>query len=659
MCGIAGVCGIQSAVYPQTDTIRAMLSAIRHRGPDEAGVYLDDWAALGHCRLSIIDLTGGIQPLSNESGELWITYNGEFFNYPELKGELLKPHTFTTKTDTEVLLHLFEEQGPACLNRLNGQFAFAVWNSKNRELFLARDRVGIRPLFYTVFQDKLVFGSEIKALFQFPEIQREFDPVGLDQIFTFWTTLPGHTAFKGVKELPPGHYLSLKNGHITIQRYWETPFQQPVKSDLDLPSAVEELDALLTDAIRIRLRADVPVGSYLSGGLDSSGITAKIVHNFDNKLSTFGIRFEDQDFDESDFQQVMVRHLQTRHTELTASGRAIADNFPQVIYHAESPMMRTAPVPLFLLSERVRDAGYKVVLTGEGADEFFGGYNIFRENKIRRFWARQPASEMRADLLGTLYPYIFKNQRIKKMLQAFFAKGLQDVDNPFYSHAIRWENTCRIKSFWSEQFRNETAGYDAQEDLRQRLPSGFSSRDALSKAQYLESSLFMSNYLLSTQGDRVAMGHSLEIRLPFLDYRVLDYLAGIPARWKISGIQEKFILKKIFAKELPTKIVQRPKHPYRAPIAKALLGHDDSPAVDSINEKTIKDAGLFDFNKISLLTKKVQKSSQISELDNMAFCLIVSTQLLYQQFIKGNCTFGSTEPYHVDLVIDKRTCATC
>jgi asparagine synthase (glutamine-hydrolysing) len=316
-------------------------------------------------------------------------------------------------------------------------------------------------------------------------------------------------------------------------------------------------------------------------------------------------------------------------------------------------MMRTAPVPLYLLSKIVRDSNYKVVLTGEGADEFFGGYNIFRETKIRRFWARQPESEWRPELLRTLYPYIFKDARMKKMHRGFFAKGLQDVDNPFYSHAIRWENTCRLKTFWSEQFREEIDGYDAFDDLRQYLPAGFNTWDALSKAQYLESSLFMSNYLLSSQGDRVGMANSLELRLPFLDYRILEYLAGIPSRWKLSGLNEKFILKKIFTPDLPLPIIKRPKNPYRAPIVTALLGHEDSPAAESIHEKNIREFGLFDWNKVSFLMKKIQRNGDVSETDNMAFCLIVSTQLLYQQFIH-NVPVSPTG-YQADLLIDRRT----
>ncbi len=652
MCGIAGICCINSSDRFDADTICSMLSSIRHRGPDESGIYLDNHAALGHCRLSIIDLAGGIQPLSNENEDLWITYNGEIFNFPELK-RCLDKHNFKTRTDTEVLLHLFEDHGIECLDMLNGQFAFAIWNSSKKELFLARDRLGIRPLFYTIQDNKIIFASEIKAVFQYPRIDRELDCIALDQIFTFWTTLPGYTAFKGIRELPPGHYLHLKNGIITIKQYWQTPLCREDSSEYsDLKEASEKLSCLITDSINIRLRADVPVGSYLSGGLDSSGITAKIVNKFNNRLTTFGIRFDDPDFDETAYQKHMVNHLKTNHTELLASNNLIADNFDRVIYHSEKPMTRTAPAPLFLLSKVVRDSNYKVVLTGEGADEFFGGYNIFREAKIRYFCARQPEATWRTELFGRIYPYIFNNPRMKKSLQAFFTRGMLDFENPYYSHCLRWANTCRIKSFWDKPFQKSVGQYDAIGELDSFLPGGFGKWDILSRAQFLESSLFMSNYLLSSQGDRVAMAHSLEIRLPFLDYRLLEALAALPRRWKISGIKEKFILRKIFENDLPADILNRTKQPYRAPVINALTADSSSYSSNMVSEDMVKKSGIFDYNKVSLLLKKIKNNRQPSEIDNMALCLIVSTQMLIDQFICNPVKIP--EPYQVDMVIDKR-----
>ena len=337
MCGIAGIHNLKEPRSISPDLIRKMIGVIHHRGPDESGIFLDDWVGLGHARLSIIDLFSGSQPIHNEEKNLWIIYNGEIFNYPELRQELLKKgHRFYTTTDTEVILHLYEEKGPSCLEDLNGQFAFAIWNSKNRELFLARDRVGIRPLYYTIRKDTLLFASEIKSIFMSDAISRMIDPIAFDQIFTFWTTLPGKTMFKDIHELPPGHYMKVHRGQVTIRKYWDIPYC-PSDEQLDwTPERIsEKIQELLYDAIRIRLRADVPVGAYLSGGLDSSGITTLIARNFNNKVKTFGIRFEEEDFDEGDQQKDMVLFLNANHREIHATNEKIRVSFPEVIWHSE------------------------------------------------------------------------------------------------------------------------------------------------------------------------------------------------------------------------------------------------------------------------------------------------------------------------------------
>ena len=367
-----------------------MMSIIRHRGPDEAGIYLDDHIGLGHVRLSIIGIEGGGQPIANEDGSLWIIYNGEAFNYVELKPELLqKGHRFTTDTDTEVLLHLYEEYGPACLEKINGQFALAIWDNRKKELFLARDRMGIRPLFYTCIGNRLLFASEIKALFTHPEVPRTIDAEALHQVFTFWTTIGGSTIFEGIHELPPGHYMTVKDGRITRQAFWTLPYYAPEdRWQGSFPEACEALHDLLLDAVRIRLRADVPVGAYLSGGLDSSTDRRP----WSQAVSPAGgyapsaSPSSDAAYDESRYQQKMIAHLQTDHRRTLASNQGIRDHFADLIWHCEKPILRTAPVPLYLLSGLVRENQLKVVLTGEGADEVFGGYNIFKEAKIRQFW---------------------------------------------------------------------------------------------------------------------------------------------------------------------------------------------------------------------------------------------------------------------------------
>ncbi|MCF7848543.1 MAG: asparagine synthase (glutamine-hydrolyzing) [Kiritimatiellales bacterium] len=657
MCGIAGIFQPDRAAAISPDMLRAMISVLGHRGPDESGIYLDDQTGLGQTRLSIIDLSSGTQPIHNEDKTLWIVFNGEIFNYIELREKLQrKGHRFYTTTDTEVILHLYEEKGIDCLKELNGQFAFAIRDTRQNMLFLARDRVGIRPLYYTHCGPSLIFASEIKSIFMNRNVSRELDPVSMDQIFTFWSPLPGQSVFKDVHQLPPGHYLLATEGKTEVRKYWDIPFC-PKADQLDWsPDLIcERLQELLLDAIRIRLRADVPVGTYLSGGLDSSGITALVARNFNHDVKTFGIRFEDPAFDEGEYQQQMVAFLGTDYTELMATNAGIGESLPDVLWHCETPLLRTAPVPLFLLSRLVHDSGIKVVLTGEGADEVFGGYNIFREAAVRRFWAKNPGSQARADLIGQLYPYIFDNPRLKRMLQSFFAQGLDQTDDPLFSHLIRWENTARTKTFFSDDLRAASGSYSGYEQVREMLPPEFGSWDHLAQAQYLEMKVFMGNYLLASQGDRVAMGNSVEIRLPFLDPNLMEFMGRVPSVWKLLGLKEKYILKRSFRGILPDSVLARPKHPYRAPIADSLLHATASEQTqEMLSEGALRRNGLFNAKKVAHLIKKLQTSSEPGEVDSMALTGILSSQILHNRFVEDfqPRTDRRVEPA---LIIDRRS----
>jgi len=634
-----------------------MVGALYHRGPDESGFYLDDHVGLGHARLSIIDLPGGTQPIHNEDRSLWIVYNGETYNYPELRGQLQqKGHRFYTASDTEVILHLYEEYGADCLGRMNGQFALAIWDAKKKELFLARDRVGIRPLYYTILDNTLIFASEIKSIFVNKEVSRQIDPVAMDQIFTFWTTLSPRTVFTGLCELPPGHYMKISNGRVALKKYWDIPFRPRSEQFDPAPAEIcEQIRELILDAVRIRLRADVPVGCYLSGGLDSSVVTSMVVRNFDRDVRTFGIRFELEGFDEGEYQNRMVSFLKANHTEITATNEKIGTSLPECLWYCEKPVLRTAPVPLFLLSETVRQNDLKVVLTGEGADEVFGGYNIFKEAKIRRFWSRHPGSQRRAELIGRLYPYIFDNPRLKYTMQSFFARDLENADDPVFSHLIRWGNTSRIKRFFSAELREAIGDYDGYQQVRENLPADYGKWDYLSKAQYLEMATFLSNYLLCSQGDRVAMAHSVEIRLPYLDPRVMESMAGVPAKWKIMGMNEKYLLKRAFHNILPKEIVQRPKHPYRAPIRQSLLNEKTAQYTEEmLSETSLKRAGLFDSNKVAKLLQKIRDMDTPGEIDSMALVGILSSQLIYHQFIE-NFSIKTDSIAHGNLLVDKRS----
>jgi asparagine synthase (glutamine-hydrolysing) len=634
MCGIAGKFLLTHQPAISVRQLTDMIGIFRHRGPDETGIYLDDRIGLAHARLSIIDLAGGAQPIHNENQRFWIIFNGEIFNYLELRQDLLaKGHIFSTASDTEVILHLYETYGPDCLSRLVGQFALAIWDAEQQELFLARDRVGIRPLFYTVQKGCLIFASEIKAIFTDPAVERALNLPALTQIFTYWTTLPSETFFKNIRQLPPGHFLKASTSGIHLQKYWDHRYATDGDYlDLTETEITGRLHELLLDAVRLRLRADVPVGCYLSGGIDSSALTTLVKKHFNQSLKTFGITFESTDFDESGYQREMVNFLETDHQELHVRNEMLGAHLSQVIWHGEFPVLRTAPIPLFLLSGLVRENQFKVVLTGEGADEIFGGYNIFREAKVRNFWAKQPNSRFRGLLVRRLYPYIFKNPRLVNMQQKFFATGLEHPENPFFSHEIRWQNTARIEHFLTPELQTAAVKEQNAADLRALLPADFSRWDYLAKAQYLEKTLFMSNYLLSSQGDRVAMAHSVEIRLPFLDHRLIEFVGQIHPRWKIFGMTEKYILKKLFHGQLPASVLNRTKQPYRAPIGPELIiGHELAQAL--LSPAGLKKSGLFDETRVASLLQKMTLNKDVGEIEKMALAGIVTTQLCHHHFI--------------------------
>jgi asparagine synthase (glutamine-hydrolysing) len=656
MCGITGILNLREPKLISVDDIARMAGHLTHRGPNESGIYIDDWTAIAQTRLSIIDLTGGSQPIHNEDKTIWVVFNGEIYNYIEIRKYLKSlGHKFYTDSDTEVIIHLFEEKQENCLEMLNGQFAFAIWDSVNKKIFIARDRVGKKPLFYTFCDNQFIFASEIKAIFAYSKVQREIDYNALDQVFTFWTALPGKTIFKDIKELPAGSFLKVVENNLSVKQYWDFNFAlQDERVNYSTNEIVSHAKELFMDSIGIRLRADVPVGCYLSGGLDSSGITSLVKNNFNNQLNTFGIRFEDENFDEGIYQNEMVSKLNVEHKEILATNKHIGELVPEVIWHTETPLLRLSPVPLYMLSELVNQAGFRVVLTGEGADEVFGGYNIFRETLIRSFWAKYPNSTMRPRLLEKLYPYIFKDNRSKATMSAFFKAGIDEPENPFFSHLIRWNNTARIKRFFNGHVTESNQDYDTLLNLKESLPEKFYKWDSLSKAQYLEMKIFMSNYLLSSQGDRVAMAHSLEIRMPYLDYRLIEFMGKVPSNLKIMGLNEKFILKKLYKDILPPSILKRPKHPYRAPIKNSLLNNDLPYVNYYLSEEKLKQYNLFNPSMVKLLINKLAMAGNASEFDNMALVGILTTQILNDTFIE-NFNAHSVKPTSFDTVFDKRS----
>ncbi len=646
MCGIAGYFGATPGKMAPTRLLDRMIRAIIHRGPDEQGMYADIGGGLAHARLSIIDLSSGQQPMCNEDGSIWVSFNGEIFNYVELNETLrAKGHIFRTRCDTETILHNYEEKGENCVDDFNGDFAFALWDRKNRTLLLARDRMGVRPVYYTFVGETLVFASEIKALLAVPGVSAEIDPIALDQVFTFWFTLPPRTPFKGIYELPPGHLLVCRDGRATVKRYWQLKYpNRQDRLDITEEQAASRLHELLVDATRIRLRSDVPVGAYLSGGLDSS-VTTALIRNFTSShLRTFSVTFETGEFDESVYQRQLVRALDTEHSSILCSRQDIGEMFPRVIRHAETPIVRTGPAPMYHLAKHVRECDFKVVMTGEGADEVLAGYDIFKEAKIRRFWSAQRGSASRPRLLRTLYPYLGDlNGQPQPYLEAFFRAGVEDPGNPFFSHLPRWRMTSRIKEFFSDPLRDEINGYNGLEELRAQLPAEFSRWHPLSQAQYLEAGYLLPGYILSSQGDRMSMAHAVEGRYPFLDYRVVEFANSLPPRLKLNGLTEKYILRKSMKRHLPAMILKRLKQPYRAPDAQSFFA-TKSPdyLADTLTGSAIRRTGLFDASAVSKLVQKCRDGNVSGFRDNMALVGMLSVQLLLNELTsKGGTSISS------------------
>lgn len=641
MCGIAGFTGTMSDTGEANATLERMIAAIRHRGPDGFGFHVEPGAALAHARLSIIDHATGGQPIHDERRTVWTTFNGEIFNYVELRAALERlGHRFYTRSDTEVIVHLYEEHGDRFVEHLNGQFALAIWDGERKRMVLARDRAGIRPLFHTRARGRTWFASEIKSLLAVLPERAVLDAGGLAQALTYWAPADPDTMFEGVESLPPGTILAIEeSGSERLTRYWDWTFPSAASPPPEVPiaRAAAELRELLVDAVRLQLRADVPVGAYLSGGLDSSGIVALVRRFTDVPVRTFSVAFDDREFDESAYQQAMVRHLGTEHTTLTCSRRDIGESFPRLVRHAEAPVLRTAPVPLMLLAGKVREAGFKVVLTGEGADEVFGGYDLFKEAKVRRFWARHPTSTSRPRLLGRLYGYLASSPVGNDALaRSFFGKGMEHIDRPIFAHVPRWTTSARALAFLSPELRAAVGAWDPLAFYEAKLPEDVMSWSPLSRDQYVEAKSLLAGYLLSSQGDRVAMASSIEGRFPFLDHRLIELASRLAPRRKIQGLKEKYLLRAALDDLLPREVLARTKQPYRAPDSRSFF-FDGEPldyVADLMSAERVRAAGYFDADAVSRLFDKCRRGRATGVADNQAFVGILSTMLLDEHFVR-------------------------
>ncbi|MFC5384826.1 asparagine synthase (glutamine-hydrolyzing) [Aquamicrobium segne] len=630
---MSGFTGYSGSVAEGESLLAHMTGAITQRGPGVQTRFISGSAGLS-CVTGQDDHPG---LMTFEAGQMTIALHGRIFNADELRDNLrARGQRFATTNDAELVLQLYAHMGEACLPLLNGDFSFALWDEPRRRMVFARDRIGARPLFYTTRGGVLYFASQVKALLQVPGVEARLDPFALDQIFTLWAPIAPRTSFVDIHELEPASVMIAEPGKTTIRPYWQFSFPpidhpQPVRSEAE---AVEELHALLTDAVRLRMRGDTEIGAYLSGGLDSSLVSALVADKTAGKLKTFSVNFDSAEHDESAYQRLMVEALNSEHRSLLCGKGDIARVFPEVIRCTEQPIIRTAPAPLHSLAGFVYETGMKVVLTGEGADEIFAGYDLFKEARLRRFCARQPTSRIRPHLFFKLYPYLPNlQQQSVEFLSAFFHVGEGQLDDPLFSHRPRFKTTSGAKLFYSGQLRAQLKGYDATDDLAGRLPEEFGAWHPLHQAQYLETRFLLPGYILPCQGERMTTAQGIDARFPFLDPRIIEFASRLPPEMKLKGLSEKHIIRKMAQDLVPPAILDRPKQPYRAPDSQAFTGSGNLDYVkEALGEKSIAASGLFNASAVAKLQQKCQAGATTGFRDNAAFVGILSTQLWHQAF---------------------------
>lgn len=570
MCGIAGKVGFARETAVSSALVRRMMDAIRHRGPDDDGIYVEPQAVLGHRRLSIIDLNSGRQPISNEDGTLWIVYNGEIYNFPELRNQLLaKGHLFKTHTDTEVIVHLYEEFGDGCVKHLRGMFAFALWDARKKRLLLARDRVGIKPLYFAETSDSLLFASEIKALLVDSELRREVDPQAIDTFLTFNYVPGGDTLLRGVRKLEPGHYLVLERGQIKIERYWDLRFPAE-KRQGSFDSAAEELNELLRRTVRDHMISDVPVGILLSGGVDSTALLSFMVRETNRDIKSFTVGFSGEQFaDERFYAKMAAKKFGSQHYETTITASDFQEFLPKYVGHMEEPVCEPPAVALYYVTKMARQH-VKVLMSGEGGDEAFAGYQNYRNG----VWVER-VKALGQPWAGAAASGVKQLARIPGFarLSKFPAMMNTPLDRYYYSRT-----SSPFSFFRRNKFEFYTPSFQQAIDPhfvdRQMAPcfANVQGQSPLDQMLYVDTKTWLPDDLL-IKADKITMANSLELRVPLLDHKVLEFAASLPDSYKLNGFTTKYILKKVFDGRVPKEILKRKKSGFPVPV-QTWLAHD-------------------------------------------------------------------------------------
>lgn len=603
MCGIVGYFNLNGAeLPPEQETLKAMCASIYHRGPDEEGRKVIGPAALGMRRLAIIDLKSGQQPITNETGDIWLIFNGEIYNFHELKAMLVaRGHSFSTQSDTETIVHLFEDFGVGCLEHLEGMFAFALFDTRNNTLFLARDRMGEKPLHWAIVDGSLVFSSEIKSILLHPKIPRELDIEALQQYLLLEYVPAPRSIFKGINKLPPAHYLLVKDGEVSIKKYWEPKIETITMSEDD---AAETLLEVLERSVQLRLISDVPLGVFLSGGIDSSIVAALAAKHTSGRLKTFSIGFQDESFDESQFAKTVADRLGTEHHVATFDSQMALSIMEELWNYLDEPMADASILPTFYLSKMTKRS-VTVALSGEGGDELFGGYPTYQAHRLTSVWNTLPRALKSAVLepLIRALPASYNNLSVDYKLKRFIASA----QLPVVHRHLRWMGAMPMKaqeSLIREKVLQVNAGSEqeifsnlAAKMYRVNSRSGSNSIDT---AMLLDMVTYLPDDLLF-KSDRASMAASLEARLPFLAFPVVEFALSLPTSYKLKGLTTKYLLKKAARPSLPSSIVSRPKKGFGIPVAK-WLRQDLKPLVDQyLCRSFIENQGLFNSQAIDQL----------------------------------------------------------
>jgi asparagine synthase (glutamine-hydrolysing) len=578
MCGICGKLEFDPEAKVSPHLLKKMADAIVHRGPDDDGYYLDGRIGLGFRRLSIIDLSGGHQPLSNEDGSIWIVFNGEIYNYQELRALLLtKGHIFKTQSDTEVIVHLFEEYGPACVEKLQGMFAFAIWDSAHKTLFLARDRVGIKPLYYYLGENFLSFASEMKAILVDPAVRREINPAMIDRFLSYFYVPGGATLLRNFFKLDPGHWLLVQNGRIQSKCYWDIDFQ-PDAEERSAEALERQVLSLLDHTVQLHMISDVPVGFLLSGGVDSTAMLSFASNKTDKPISSYTIGFSNPGVvDERPFARLAAERFGSKHYEISITSREFASFLPEYVWYMEEPVCEPASVALYYVSKLAKQF-VKVLISGEGGDEAFAGYHNYRnvywlESMKKNMGPLRSPAQQGLEFLGRL----LDSRVLQKYAPLFSADLGQHYLSRTSSPYTYFNNNS--DAFYSSEMAGRVNKSQSMEITRNLL-SQRSADGPLERMLYVDTKTWLPDDLL-IKADRMTMANSIELRVPFLDHKVLEFAARLPRNQKVRGWKMKYMLKKALAKHVPKEILHRRKVGFPNPSV-AWLAHDLKDVVSDI-----------------------------------------------------------------------------